>query len=71
MDGNGVGRLWQHGGGIGRWCWEAAFGGGVGRRLKMQRWHWAVTAEEEHAMMALALASSKPRANYYNVVSIC
>jgi hypothetical protein len=40
----------------------AALGGGVGRQFKMKRMRWAAAAAEEHATMALASASSKPRA---------
>jgi hypothetical protein len=54
-----------------RWHWEAVLGDGIGRQrcvvLKMQQQHWVALAAKEHAMMASVSASSKPRANYYNV----
>ncbi len=43
--------------------WEVALGGG----LRFWWQHWEVAVAEEHAMMALASALSKPRAHCYNV----
>ncbi len=43
--------------------WQGEFGGG----LRLRRRCWAAAAAEEHAMMVLASAPSKPKAYYYNV----
>ncbi len=39
-----------------------ALGGGVGHQFKIAAVAWAAAAAEEHVMMALASALSKPRA---------
>ncbi len=43
--------------------WEVALGSGL--RLWQRR--WAAVAEEDHATMVFASATSKLRASYYNI----